>query len=180
MKTFPLAFCLVLIWGCSDLRPEMNISTYFDVDSLVNRQVKTFDRIQPTLEKSAKIDDRSERQTLRYDSSGWARELTFFRQLNINEPSLVGGYTIDSTDNVVTYTPDEDLSTRVRTLSIHYSDHRLEKITGLIFEENEIYATEKDIEVNFEDGLISKYRLRGFQKIILKDTARFEIEGIIK
>jgi hypothetical protein len=168
------------MWACSDLRPDMNISTYYDIDSLVTAQVEVFDAEQPTLSKWAKIDEKKEEQTLTFDSAGWSRELTFFRQLNINEPSLVGGYSIDSTQNQVTYTPDEGLNTRVKSLSIFYEEGLPIRVEGLIYEQNEIYTTEKDIEVVLENSKIKQYSLKGYQKIILKDTARFEIRGEIK
>jgi hypothetical protein len=54
------------------------------------------------------------------------------------------------------------------------------RIESVYFEENSLYATERNLLMEFDDitgtSLLSKYKMQGVQKLILNDTTHFNVE----
>lgn len=177
---FLLLLVFIVLLGCSQLKPEMNITSYYNLDSLITQQVKVLSDRNVRLTKTVSINDSSETRVIQMDSSEWEKELQFFRQLNINEPRLVGGFRVDSTGSRINYLPKKQTSSRVEELTIIFQEGNVSEISGRIFEENDIYETKKNILVVFDNEIIESYALSGYQKIVLKDSAEFTIIGKIE
>ncbi|PTB94199.1 hypothetical protein C9994_12310 [Marivirga lumbricoides] len=182
-----LASFFFLLTSCVESVKEKPINTYFDVEALVNEQIEQLRQKDPLLAKQISIDGQSERDTINFDSLGWVNELEVFKLANINKPNLRGEYeavekTLDDS-KIWSYTADKQ-SLGIEFLHVYFgSDSTLKKLEARYNEDNALYTSERNLEMAFEnvDGksTLSKYRIYGKQKMIMKDEVEFSIESEI-
>jgi hypothetical protein len=186
---------LLLVMACDVKRdkPENQGKQYVDINGLIMSQVKYFSDQKATLVKTALVDGEQKTDTFQPDSTGWARELGFFRQIDMNKPAYRLAY--DSTITTeggltrITYTarfPDE---VPVKKLAVVFSDRdagKVERLEAEFLEKNEMYTTFRRMEADFDrvgkDGLpgrLNHYYLEGGHKIIFRDSITYRIEGRI-
>ena len=170
-------------------RPSLDnyISEYYNLDSLITVQVKSLTLSNPTLHKSAQIDESSEEKRFQLDSVGWARELLIFREADINKPAYSKAYEtlnglIDVGSNLHydEYKPFAgDMS--VRYIRIYYLDEirKIKKIAIHKKEDNELFFSSLTMEMHFKGNgtemLLDAYRINGIQKLWLKDTVFYSV-----
>ncbi|GAA5032772.1 hypothetical protein GCM10011506_23150 [Marivirga lumbricoides] len=182
-----LASFFFLLTSCVESVKEKPINTYFDVEALVDEQIEQLRQKDPLLAKQISIDGQSERDTINFDSLGWVNELEVFKLANINKPNLRGEYeavekTLDDS-KIWSYTADKQ-SLGIEFLHVYFgSDSTLKKLEARYNEDNALYTSERNLEMAFEnvDGksTLSKYRIYGKQKMIMKDEVEFSIESEI-
>lgn len=187
-------FCLIilalLVSGCikKDLQRD---SEYFNFDSLINSQVDALVKAKSTLTKSVLLNGKADQSMVAMDSASLAQELDVFRQLDlINKPLYKNAYEIsdgekDSQSNLTIrrYRVKEIAPVSFVTFYYQNNFNKIKKIESVFREANPLYATERQMVLEFDDTsgnlLLSKYRLQGGQKMILSDSVLFDIEGII-
>lgn len=171
---------LFLLIGCSDIRPSIKLKTgYFDLDSMRSKQIEALSSQKLQLNKVVEIDAQSEEKSFEFDSSGWKKELEFIEKLDINKPRLSGVYEKSKTSTGYSYIPKEGVEVSVKKIEMEYRSNELVKIFGVVEENNEIYSTYREINIDFKNKILDGYSIKGFQKIVLKDTTRFNIKGNI-
>ena len=187
-------FCLIilalLVSGCikKDLQRD---SEYFNFDSLINSQVDALVKAKSTLTKSVLLNGKTDQSMIAMDSALLAQELDVFRQLDlINKPLYKNAYEIldgekDSQSNLTIRRYKAKEIAPVPFVTFYYQNNfnKIKKIESVFREANSLYATERQMVLEFDDTsgnlLLSKYRLQGGQKMILSDSVLFDIEGII-
>lgn len=187
-------FCLIilalLVSGCikKDLQRD---SEYFNFDSLINSQVDALVKAKSTLTKSVLLNGKTDQSMIAMDSALLAQELDVFRQLDlINKPLYKNAYEIldgekDSQSNLTIRRYKAKEIAPVPFVTFYYQNNfnKIKKIESVFREANSLYATERQMVLEFDDTsgnlLLSKYRLKGGQKMILSDSVRFDIEGTI-
>lgn len=187
-------FCLIilalLVSGCikKDLQRD---SEYFNFDSLINSQVDALVKAKSTLTKSVLLNGKTDQSMIAMDSALLAQELDVFRQLDwINKPLYKNAYEIldgekDSQSNLTIRRYKAKEIAPVPFVTFYYQNNfnKIKKIESVFREANSLYATERQMVLEFDDTsgnlLLSKYRLKGGQKMILSDSVLFDIEGTI-
>lgn len=187
-------FCLIilalLVSGCikKDLQRD---SEYFNFDSLINSQVDALVKAKSTLTKSVLLNGKTDQSMIAMDSALLAQELDVFRQLDlINKPLYKNAYEIldgekDSQSNLTIRRYKAKEIAPVPFVTFYYQNNfnKIKKIESVFREANSLYATERQMVLEFDDTsgnlLLSKYRLQGGQKMILSDSVLFDIEGTI-
>ncbi|MGB3181343.1 MAG: hypothetical protein WBB45_08130 [Cyclobacteriaceae bacterium] len=167
---------------------------YVDIEGLVMSQVSYFSDEKATLVKTAVVDGEKNTETSQPDSTGWARELGFFRQIDMNKPAFRQAYdsTITSEEGMtrVVYDARFPVEVPVQKLAVTFSDRAAGKVHMLeaeFLEVNELYTTFRRMEAEFDpaekDGLpgrLNRYFLEGGHKIIFRDSITYKIEGRIR
>lgn len=160
---------------------------YFDIDSLINQQLVYLNKSGATLTKMASIDGSSDTTTLRPDSITWANELEVFRQLDlINKPVYTGAYEIeegvkDVNSNLLVKSFKAKKSAPIRSLKLFYQSNpeKLRKVEAQLIEQNSLYFTTRKFLIELDDVngklILSKTRIKGVQKMILRDSVNFAI-----
>jgi hypothetical protein len=156
---------------------------YFDLKGLLEQQQKQLSTAQ--VSKDALVGTNVS-QAVRTEKPDWAHELHLFYEADINKPAWFGNYAIDSSHDAqgnlsVRYT------TQVKTMPVKYlqidfgANKQVKYIRSLIEERNMLYDSDKRMELFFDSAAavpqLQKYRMSGFQKIILKDTMSYQITG---
>lgn len=189
MKT--ILFTLLLLVGASCAptsrkaeSPELNI------DTLLARQVRILAEGHVTLTKSAEVSANRTDTTFAPDYSEWQSELQVFDALGILDQRLYQGtYRIeDPIDD-----PQSNLQIRrytnhnapLRLVQVSYQGEfmRIRQIMGIVEENNPLYAARRELTLRFDDihgtPALASYRIHGFQKVALRDTVRYTIEGTV-
>lgn len=162
---------------------------YVDFDSLINSQIKSLVRAKSSLTKSVVLDGKSDQSTITIDSAIVAHELDVFRQLDfINKPLYRNGYEVidgekDTRSNLTTRKyKSKNLSPIPIVVFYYHNDFfNIKKIESVYQEDNTLYSTRRELLLEFDDAsgtqLLTRYSLKGIQKMILNDTVMFSIEG---
>ncbi len=178
-----------MLQSCDQKNQEYD-KPYFDFDSLVNVQITALVKAKASLTKSVVLDGKSDQSTIKVDSAMVAHELDVFRQLDfINKPLYRTNYQItegekDTQSNLITrkYKAKDAAPVSVVTFYYHNNFKQLRKIESEYQEDNTLYSTKRILQLEFDDAsgtvLLSRYTLRGSQKMILNDSVKFSIEGV--
>jgi len=162
---------------------------YVDFDSLVNSQITALVQSKSSLNKLVVLDGKSDQSTVKIDSAVVAHELDVFRQLDlINKPLYRNAYEIidgekDSRSNLTTrkYKSKNPSPIPILTFYYHNDFSNIIKIESVYQEDNTLYSTRRELLLEFDDAsgtqLLTRYSLKGMQKMILNDTVMFSIEG---
>ena len=181
---------LALMCTACERKPRQQVNAFYNLDSLITRQVSNLVELQPSLEKVAVIDGVSERVVLNdADSAIWAREFEIFRRLDLNEKTLnVSQYKKErglrdpsSNLGIIEYTATRPLPLSYVRIYYQETPEKVRRIEGEVFEENRMYASGRFlsmefIDVNGEPAVVG-YEIRGSQKMILGDSVKFAIKG---
>lgn len=182
-------FILIVLLSACNKQNEKNDKAYFDFDSLVNAQVDVLGKHHSTLNKSVLLDGKTDQSAHATDSSLLAQELDVFRQLDlINKPLYRNSYEVidgekDTQSNLSVRKYKAKTPTPVAFVNFYYHNHfaQIKKIEAVYEETNSLYATKRQLQLEFDDStgtmMLSKYSLVGIQKMILSDSVKFSIEA---
>ncbi len=184
-------FFLIAVIACVSCN-QTNLKSdkpYFDFDSLINTQIASLVKTNTSLSKTVSLDGKSDQSTMKTDSALLAHELDVFRQLDvINKPLYRGAYEIsdgekDSRSNLLVRRYKSKNSSPVPFVNFYYQSdfHHLKKIESYYVENNTLYLTKRNLQLEFDDTsgtlLLNRYELTGTQKMILSDSVKFSIAG---
>jgi hypothetical protein len=179
----------IFIFSCS--HDENSVHKFYDIDSLVSKQISQLAQLKPTVVKEARINKSEEVSTITIgDTLLWKKELDVFRQLDLNKGINVDNYKIDEgiADNasnltITEYTSKNDLP--VVYLKIYYQDkvEDIRRIQGLFHEDNSLYTSKRYFSMELTkvgtETVIVSYSISGGQKMILGDSVKYSIKGIL-
>lgn len=172
-----LSLLLVLV-SCQKLKPEsVQIPEYPDLKSLMNDQVKLLGKGR--IKKEVWLDGRSEVRIIEMDSTKWADELSFLKEINPNQPEYVGSFekSADGQNQILTLSPNENGA--IKKISISKSDAGYQQVIATFHEDKDVYVHHREIEMTFEKGMLNSLKIDGYQKMMFKDTVRFRVKVII-
>lgn len=161
---------------------------YFDFDSLVNNQVQQIASAKASLIKKTFLKGKRDSTILLPDTAQWKHELNAFQELDIiNKPLFKGNYQSkdqeDDHSNLLVRSFVTKMKSPVPEIKFFYQDGnmKLKRIESVFNESNVLYSTSRKLTLEFEEqqgsAMISKYKVQGFQKMILSDSVAFSIEG---
>jgi len=170
--------------SCESSSSAKKISAYFDVAELFLSQAKLIKNV--SFEKSASIDSLTETKTLKFDSLEWTKELSMFINMDINKAVLVGAFSEEKTNSSdgssVLYKKKPEVESGVQWMKLDYdSQGNVVAFSGRFEEENALYQNSRELSATFatQNGMstLESYSIRGFQKILMKDTVNYQIEA---
>lgn len=182
---------IVLFVGCREVVNEniRNTQQYFDLKGLLDEQIVLLDSLHPTLNKTTRIDGDEESLSLQLDSSGWAREMEIFFDVDINEPILRDAYlrkdeNLGDSLRLESYEAKAGKNAEIEYLKIFYNrDSDVpQRITAVFTEKNALYDSKRLLKLEFDQrrdlNILSGYSIEGVQKMLLKDSIYYEIEVV--
>lgn len=180
---------MLLLAGCA--QETKNAAKYFDFDKLIDDQIILLANNHRQLKKSASLGETPKDTVFRPSAEEWNRELEAFRLLEtINKPAFQKLYHIDdalsdtkSNLKIRQFSTDKS---RVALIKLFYHNDlsQLKKIECVLFQKNFLYASSDQLTLQFDDidGRIALtgYTMHGYQKMLLSDTVRFTVQGLIE
>lgn len=175
----PAILILFIVSGCNvSGERALSVKEYFNLDSLLDHQIQLIAGSGLTLTKKVTLDEKSEEKTFDPDTSFLKGEFKILREFDLNKTNYIGAYDVIEKDNSLRYVLKSDQNSPVESLDIQKNeDGGLREIKGLFLENRKIYQHQREIEISFENGLISSYVIRGYQDMAMKDSIQFLTEG---
>ncbi len=180
--------CCVLaaLWGCNAAGGSASSAPgYFDLEALVEEQIKVLSAEKPEVEKRLAFD--GERDTLFTHDADWKDDLAFFFQAGINKPALNGVYSVTKPDSLTElYQLTNDGAFHVRTMNVSYSPGTGEvvevKVNTVV--EGLLFNTRRTLELKLDgakgNNRLLSYEIRGEQQLRLGKKKNFEIAGLVR
>jgi len=169
-------------------KKQTAIDEYYDINGLIDRQVRLLDSISPSLSKWAFIDDTEEKGKITPPDSTWEEELSIFKSMDINKPLLLDSYerVVDDLgeEKVISLISKSPKSTNVDTLVISMKkSNQPARIYAYLSNQNTLFKTSKNMEIIFKEyqkrHVLESYTIHGWQKMLTKDTTKFDIKARI-
>jgi hypothetical protein len=175
MKILSTLILLVFLVSCnnsSSVRAENVEKPFFDLKGFFEKEAAN--QKFKTIEKTAKIDEKSETKTL--TSFDLKTEIKLFTDCDINNPSLFDKYKTDeSSEGNLTYTAlNDDL--KVQKIEILKADNLVQKITIYKKVKTQIYNSEKVLTYEPNIG----YSIQNNQKTLGSDNKDYGIKVVFK
>ena len=192
MNRWLYLFIILILWSCG---PNQNSRTgianrYYDINGLIDEQLKMLDSISPILYKKAVIDGKEELIELTPTDSIWKKELMIFRSADINKSMFADSYISSEDSNsetkIILYKSKIPKSTKVDVLTITLSaqDNNPLKIHASISQGNSLFDSQKILEISLKNyqgqQRIISYSIEGWQKMISKESTNYHIESNIR
>lgn len=161
----------------SSCLPDQQVakSDYFNLDSLLKKQVEILITTNPTINKTVKIGEEVEQQSVQFDSLGWTKELSVFSQMDPNKPSNVNAFMVQRSGSKVTFSRKDPSEQGLLLLSLTYNGDDLVALSGTHFSETSVYIMEQELSMSIANDRISTYNIQGFQKMIYMDSTKFDV-----
>lgn len=189
MRATFIVSLFILLNSCAPTSQKLDAEE-LDVDSLLSLQVEVLTSRGVSLTKSANVSSSPGDTTHTLVSTNWREELEVFRGLGaVNQKLYKGTYRVeDPLDD-----PRSNLRIRrltneqapLRLMEVYYQDEvsRIREIKGILEESNLLYTARRELILHFDklDGkaALSRYSITGFQKLALRDTVWFSVNGLV-
>lgn len=173
------ALCFMMFLSCQRFKPEtVNIPDYPDFEELYNSQTPKL--VGKKLLKEVILDGNVESKTLDMDTSQWKKELAFLLEANPNQPGYVGAFDVTESERELEMVMKNGESGILKNLSLTKPLDGIWSLFAVIHEDKDVYAHHREVSVSFKDDLLDAFEIKGYQKMIMKDTVWFEIKGKVQ
>lgn len=187
----------ILLLSCRPSDLKEYDKPYFDFDSLVNSQIKFVSSKKAAISKISQLDNKQDTSRFALDSARLAHEWDVFQQLDvINKPMYRGHYEITEGQDTKSNLRVRSYVAKVKSYNtikfpipfvrfyFHENFKKLIRIESKYIEQNALYFTSRNLVLEFDEHsgipLIQHYLIKGSQKMILSDSVKFSIKGIIE
>jgi hypothetical protein len=180
-RLIAILFCLSLFAeGCmpsANPSQEGRQAMYFSVAAAIDQQAEL---LALRRAKSLKIlqAGNAKPDTLAPQAADWPQELQLFKEADINKPAWAGEYEVRKTAEKITYTAKKN-SQPVQLLVISGTPENPDYIEAHLSQANLLYHTGKHLQLHFKDGVLSAYRMEGYQKTFFSDTTRYLLAATV-
>jgi len=176
IKQSLFVFTFGLLLACQPMS-DFEVEQYFPLDSLLLKQSQLLANMQVEIHKSVTMDEQFEEITFRPDTTRFAKEFQMIKDFSLNKNSYIGAFDIEKEGASVVYTKKKDQPVPINKFTVKY-DEKIALVSGQYFEDKEIFQHQRNFRFLFdESGVLSEYRIWGFQKMILQDTIQYDIVG---
>jgi len=174
----------VFLFACNSLQPEESAkidSPYFDLPQLVEKQLSMLTASPAALRKKLEVNKKIEEIDL--TTVDWEQELKLFEEANINKPVLRGAYAvteekIDGLEQTSYKSKEQD--NKVQHLLVKKKAGQVVSVNVLWKDTNPIYVTQKQMTMELEEGKLSSYQIKGYQKMVADDTLFFKLDAVVR
>ncbi|CAN5160664.1 hypothetical protein BH09BAC3_BH09BAC3_17390 [soil metagenome] len=177
---------LVLAGGC--VQKKEPVEKFFDFKELLDEQTDLLSQHGRSLDKTSYVMNQNSDTTFVPSNYVWKTELELFQQLEeFNKPIYKSEYRIEDAikDTRSNLKIRQYISERapIRSMKFYYHEDfaHLKKIEATIHQNNLLYTNGLVLVMEFEDEdgkpLLSRYTMNGFQKMMLRDSVHYSLEG---
>ncbi|MEP4532164.1 MAG: hypothetical protein ABJ004_03695 [Cyclobacteriaceae bacterium] len=176
MRKFIALFLLLIVIACE--KPQSNLDTYYDLEDRLNQQVVKLTAEKAGLKKTIIVGEEKETKTFEPDSLGWSEHLDILADFTPADPAFVGAFDITEVDGKTQYKVKPGLKVPLRSFEVG-NVGKGEIISAVLENDKTVFSDYKKMTLRFRDDQLAFFKVEGFQKMMLKDTVFYTIEGIV-
>ncbi len=174
MKFYFFVF-LFFLAACSNFSKKNRFSQYYNIDSLLNIQIKNLSKSQ-NLNKVIYWEDDYEEKKINSSLINWEKELNIFKQIDLNKPSNLDAYSVLLENNSIEYKKFLEDEGIVSLKIIFHRQGNPKKIFSTEIKQNLLFNSIKEYSLDFDtSGILIKYSLEDTQKSIFNDTLEYAL-----
>lgn len=159
-----------------------DISDDFRINDLLDQQIQLLVDSGYSVEKVVQLNGQNESKKVGpFDSTAWARELSFFRRIDISDPSIYSKYDISTkplkatliegnTHILKSISVATDEKKGIKFIEAHLSDD------PVLFKTGKVLSMELS-QVDDSIFIVTNYAISGFQKMATKDSVTYSISA---
>ncbi len=165
----------LLLTACTQDEKTSKKLLYFDLLSVINKQIGLLNQEKPMFIKSYAIGVQKEIvQTTEID---WSKELALFQEVDINKQSYKNSYMVTQSDNgELIYSLKKEEELPVKWLKIKSNAKGIE-LEANVLVDNYLYTSGKEISLKIEGNKLQNYAIKGWQKLFIGNKKMYEIQG---
>ena len=177
MRSYCLLACLLLA-ACTSSNEQ--ILYYFDVNIMIDQEVKRLSELHPRVTKTVELNGESEeRETSDIE---WKKELSIFKEADINKAAWREKYQTDTVFinrsqgqfSQIDYTAlDKDLKCQYLSLYFLRNTSAAYKLEARLHRKNFLYEISQDIGITVGES----YHINSLQKVIFLDQRQFDVSA---
>ncbi|MCH7397890.1 hypothetical protein MM236_07815 [Belliella sp. DSM 107340] len=180
IKNTSFIFFLAFLLSCQpeNTNKEDFDPPYFRLQEFIENQAESL--VGKQLAKEIQFNTSKEIVDINPTEEEWLEELDFFMQADINRPSLAQAYFIEKSENEISYSLKKGEKSKVKFLKVQfYEPEKPKTIEFLIGSENTFYSsnTEGWLEVDENTNLVTKFEVKGEQKVVFLDPIIMDLNG---
>lgn len=178
MKKF--YYLILLISGCvsnQDAHSPISSFSKKDLNTLIeNSKGMSF-------QKTVVFNQKTETKKVIFTKEKFEKELSFFYELDINNPEFAKTFTKDSisTSNkryVLTYTKNKEEKHHLESIKESFYNNKLEKIEGVFNEKSPLFFSTQKIKLDIFLNQIKSYSIQTKQSLVTQDTNYYEVKAV--
>lgn len=177
-KTHLLTFLLLYGGLVSCSPPEQKLTKYYNLDSLLNRQVIKLAASEARLIKQISKELQTEGKSMKLDSGGWANEFRLLKDFNPAETKYVAAFEVNQTENETRYLLKPDTKGSLKEFSM-VRDQDTVSIEAVYSEENSLYSQYQRMKLMVVADTLRFFRVEVSQNKFPNDTLSFVINSEI-
>lgn len=178
-KTCLISIIILSCLACEAPVDQKSTSGYFDLEELLEAQVENLGKATLKSEKLIEINEATDRIDMDFDAVQLKEELSIFAPFDPGQSRYRNAFDVSESNGVTTYTRKEGVNQSLRWVTIARHASLLE-VSAEIIEETSIYTNQKKMSLTLESDQIKSFSLIGYQKMLFKDTAFFEMRVTIE
>lgn len=176
MRKYVPLFSLLIVIACA--KPQSNLDTYYDLEDRLNQQVVKLAAEKAGLKKTIIVGEEKETQSFEPDSLGWAEHLDILKDFTPADPAFVGAFDITEADGKTHYAVKPGLKVPLKSFEASNTG-KGEIISAILKNDKTVFSDYKKMTLRFRGERLAFFKVEGFQKMMLKDTVFYTIEGIV-
>ncbi|MEO9475501.1 MAG: hypothetical protein ABJG41_08200 [Cyclobacteriaceae bacterium] len=176
MRKFLALLPLLIVIACQ--KPQSNLDVYYDLEGRMNQQVAKLTAENAGLKKTIIVGEEKETKTFDPDSLGWAEHLDILVDFTPADPAFVGAFDVKEVDGKTLYAVKPGLKVPLKSFEVGVVG-KGENISAVLKNDKSVFSDYKKMTLRFRDDRLAFFKVEGFQKMMLKDTVFYTIEGIV-
>lgn len=176
MKKF--YYLILLISGCvsnQDAHPPISSFSKQDLNNLIENSEGI------SFEKTVIFNQKTETKKVTFTKEKLKKELSFFYELDINNPEFGKTFSKDSISNskdeyVLTYTKNKEAKHHLESIKEFFYQNKLKKIEGIFNQKSPLFFSAQKISLEISDiQKIKSYFIQNNQGLVTQDSNHYEI-----
>lgn len=172
-----ISLLFIFFLACTDnsSHKESISVKYFSINNFIDNQIKYLKKMNPEISKTITYNSKIETQTL--TDIDWEKELSVFKEYDINKPAWSNSYLIDTINNDtlsydINYTT-QDSSLSIKNLLVKFYNNKAVGFYANINSENFLYNIQKKVQYSISTG----YSISENQNIKFYKDSEFKINA---
>lgn len=171
---FTLLFFSFVNSGCDSAKEKKEIQkSYFDLPAFFKKEIKLLMELNPGIEK--KINKDGETETKILESVDWKKELAPFVDIDINKPSWIRSFSVDTlfltSKNFEINCVSLEEGIPIKQVKLLFENNSCSFVQINKKSENNLFSSFQELVYKTGEG----YRINGYQKVKFAFDTRYEI-----
>ncbi len=160
--------------SCEVESPNVQHQSFFDINDFLKKEMTQLSKVK-SIKKKVAINGKIDEQVL--ENFDLEKDLTIFRNSNINKIAWLDKYDVDSTMNNAGQLTElkyiaTDPKLKTRELTIYYADKKVNSITIKNISGNQV----SDLQQNLRYNSMKGYSVESNQKVTLSEEQKLKVE----